>query len=326
MSLGVLFAAEVALRAFAPIHLASILEAYEYDAELGVRLRPNVHLFKTTDHQQELRTNKLGSVNFQDDFDGYLRRVFALGDSYTMGMGLPSDLSYPSQLDLLINRDQTGFYRKQYAIVNLGLAAYGGEQNLIALRLFAARLGRPDAILYLGCDNDAADDELFLSGYRHGHLVSGNPRWGPMVGVLQWLSDELQLGIRVKLLSGHARRGAILAQRAADGRSVAEAEEAVFERLASYATSEGVELVVGWADIGASYDWLRAWASRHDVRFADWLPKVNAVTKAIPALPLENVHSGGHYRGWVNRIIAEEFEKQLRSALPASRAQVGLTD
>jgi len=47
------------------------------------------------------------------------------------------------------------------------------------------------------------------------------------------------------------------------------------------------------------------------VTFADWVPKVNAVKSAIPRLPVENNHSGDHLRGWVNRVIAEEFARQI---------------
>jgi hypothetical protein len=55
-------------------------------------------MFETTDHQQEIRTNLLGTVNFEEDFHRYRYRVFALGDFFTQGTGLPSDCSYPFQL------------------------------------------------------------------------------------------------------------------------------------------------------------------------------------------------------------------------------------
>jgi len=31
----------------------------------------------------------------------------------------------------------------------------------------------------------------------------------------------------------------------------------------------------------------------------------------MPALTLDNQHSGGHHRAWVNRVIAEEFRRQM---------------
>ena len=100
---------ECTLRSFAPIHLTGIQSAYEYDAELGYRLKSGVHQFLLTDHLQEIRTGKLGNVGFADDFARYPTLVFALGDSYTQGTGNPSDTAYPFQLDMLLNQNAEGF-------------------------------------------------------------------------------------------------------------------------------------------------------------------------------------------------------------------------
>lgn len=121
--------AEFGLRVVAPIHLAGIQSAYRYDEDLGYRLGPGLHLYRLTDHLEEVRTNRLGTVNFQESFDGYPEVAFALGDSFTQGTGLPADASYPFQLDLLWNRDELGFYAKKLAIVNLRLAAFGGSNR-----------------------------------------------------------------------------------------------------------------------------------------------------------------------------------------------------
>jgi hypothetical protein len=170
-------AAELLLRAFAPLHLAGIQRAYIHDPELGIRLRPGLDATQLSDHLEEIRTNPLGTVNFQPGFSGYQALVFALGDSYTQGTGLPSDAAYPFQLDLLLNTGDDGAYRKAFAVVNLGLAAYGAEQSLIALRRYAGELGPPKYCLYLGSENDHFDDVLFRGGYRHDSLVEGSPRW-----------------------------------------------------------------------------------------------------------------------------------------------------
>jgi len=63
------------------------------------RLKDNIHIFKTTDYQQEILTNPLGTTNFQKDFKDYQTLIFALGDSYTHGTGLQVDCSYPFQLE-----------------------------------------------------------------------------------------------------------------------------------------------------------------------------------------------------------------------------------
>lgn len=302
---------EVALRLFAPVHLVGFPGAYEYDAELGVRAKPGVHALRTTDHQQELRVNRLGTVNFQEDFSGYRKRLFALGDSYTQGTGLPADAAYPFQLDLLLNRDAAGRYERRVAVINLGLAANGGEQSLLILRRFTEKLGRPDVVLYLGAENDARDDAMFLRGDRHRHLVDGSPRWGAALPLVRWAA-ETELGKRLRLA---LKRSSTVSTKPADARSgpsVAEQQRSVFERLLAQCRDKNTTLVVSWAAApSASYDWLKTWAATNDVGFADWLPGTESVRRSIPDLPLINPHSGGHLRPWVNRVIAEEFARQV---------------
>jgi lysophospholipase L1-like esterase len=306
---------ELVLRLVSPRYYPVIPAAYEYDRDLAFRLRPDAHLFSTTDFQQESVSNRLGTANFQESFDGYESLVFAIGDSYTQGTGLPADMSYPAQLDLMLNQDEEGFYAKRFGVVNLGVAGFGGEQELISLQRWAKLLRPPSVILYLGCDNDFADDLAFKSGERHRAVLSGNPVWGRMTTPLRMILEHSQIGLRIRAaLSERERRQ--LSDRAFEqvsrSASVAELESSVVERLASYAKEHGTVLVVSWSDEGDSYNWLKSWAARSDIAFADWAPEVDSVRSAIPALPLDNQHSGAHHRGWTNHVIAEEFMRQIR--------------
>ena len=179
---------EAGLRAFAPVHTTGIRASYEYDPELGVRLKSGLHLAEEKGFREEIHTNRLGTVNFEEDLAAYPRKAFALGDSYTQGTGVPSDASYPFALGLALNLDAEGRHHRRWAVVNLGLAAYGGEQSLIALRRYRDRLGRPDVVLYLGCDNDAEDDRLFLAGgARSSPSPSGPPVAAEEADVLERL-------------------------------------------------------------------------------------------------------------------------------------------
>jgi hypothetical protein len=307
---------ELALRLFAKRHYPFIVASYEYDPEMAFRLRPGAHLSRTTDHQQESVTNRLGAANFQENFEGYQSLVFAVGDSFTQGTGLPADMSYPSQLDLMLNRDEQGFYVKKVGVVNLGVAGFGGEQALIHLRRWTESLGAPAAILYLGCDNDFMDDLAFKSGDRHRLELPGSPVWGRMATPMRMFQEHTQIGLRLR--NYVLERRLVQLSDEALGKAgrrvpVAELQASVLERLAAYAKEHGSLLVVGWSDPGDSYDWLEAWAERGGVAFADWLPKTESVRSAMPRLPLDNQHSGGHHRGWANRIIAEEFLRQMRA-------------
>jgi len=95
--------------------------------------------------------------------------------------------------------------------------------------------------------------------------------------------------------------------------STAELEAENLERLTEAARKYGSLLIVTWSDEGASYDWLKTWAAHKGLAFADWAARTNSVRAAMPALPLDNNHTGGHHRGWTNRLIAEEFARQIRT-------------
>jgi hypothetical protein len=303
-------AAEFLMARYRPSYDVGIAESYEYDAELAFRLRAGAHLFRTTDFQQESRTNAHGTAHFQETFEGYDRLVFTVGDSYTQGTGVAADQSYPFQLDLTLNRDEEGFYAKRYGVVNLGVAGYGGEQNLVALGRGVERFGRPAVILYLGCDNDFGDDLLFKNGDRHrgwNHVLP----W--------WFWNGTQTGVNLKRRLGSRQRESLLESALAergikgDAPSTAELERTVLDALAARSRSEGALLVVSWSDAGRSYDWLKGWAAEQGVEFADWAARTKSVIEAMPNLPLDNRHTGGHHRGWTNRLIAEEFARRIRA-------------
>jgi hypothetical protein len=315
--LAVLAVAEVLLRSFAPVHLVGIQRAYQYDPELGYRLAPGVHDYELTDHLEEIRTNALGSVNFQEQFDSYPVLVFAAGDSFTQGTGNSSDASYPFQLDLLLNQDDQGLYQAKFGIVNLGLAAFGTEQSLIALKRYAEVIRKPRYVLYLGSDNDWDDDVLLRAGYRHQHVVAGSPRWGRLVGPLQWL-NRFELVKRAKLAAANVRRppdtkGASPTTGGAGSEaSVAERVWPTIERIVELSRDWDAILVIGWANPNtASYAWLKQKAAESHIRFADWAPVAESVRDKMPELPLANPHSGGHWRPWTNSIIARTYARSM---------------
>ena len=316
---ALLFLAETALRTWAPIHLAGIQSTYVYDEELGIRLDENLNVLRLSDHLQEVHTNTVGTVNYQPSFEDYRSLVFALGDSYTQGTGLPPDAAYPFQLDLQLNVAEGGLYRPEYAVVNLGLAAYGAEQSLIVLRRYAERLGAPRVCLYLGSENDYSDDLLFRAGYRHWHIVRGSPYWSSMTGPLLWAS-EFELGKRMKMVASLWRRQKILspdtpARTESSPRqpSVAQRSWPAIQKIQRACDEYGARLILSWTPgESPSYAWLRDRAAAEGIAFADWWPDVQSVRASAPDTPLGNPHSGGHWRTWVNRLIADAFAREIK--------------
>ena len=313
--IGVLIV-ELALRKFSPKYYPINPAAYEYDPGMAFRLRPDAHLRTTTDHQQESVANLLGTANFQDSFDGYESLVFAVGDSYTQGTGVPADMSYPAQLDFILNRNEQGFYVKRFGVVNLGVAGFGGEQSLINLRRLGTQLRPPAVVLYLGCDNDFEDDLAFASGDRHRIVVAGSPAWGSLTRPLRFLLEDTHIGLLARATYRQRVRDRMVNEATKQlGRKtpVAELELSILERLKSYAVEHNAVLIVSWSDESESYHWLKSWAAQHGIAFADWAPRANSVREVMPKLPLDNQHSGGHHRGWTNQFIAMEFARQIHA-------------
>lgn len=306
---------ETALRLFSPFYFAHPIEAFEFDKDLAYRFRSGMHFFATTDYQAEIRTNQLGSLNFQEDLSAYKTIVFTLGDSYTQGLGVPSDCSYPFQLDLILNFDHAGNYSKHYGVVNLALGPYGGRQQLMTLEKFARSLRNPDIVLYLGCINDYSDDLAFDSGIRHKNLVQNNPSYGWLYYPMKLVLMDTEIGKRLKYLVQET-----IAQRKPDTaektetrtQSVAEKEKSEITKIVETARNMGAVPILSWSSFGDSYDWLKHWSEENGILFADWKPWALSVSNAIPGLPWDNSHSASHYRSWVNFMIAHSFAKEIR--------------
>ena len=324
---SILLLTEILLRNFAPIYMVGRLDWYQYDEDLAIRLKPSMHSLELSDHQSEIKTNDLGTVNFQESFDGYEQIVFAAGDSYTEGVGLAADASYPFQLDVRLNT-RSGVYKRDFAVVNLGLAAYGADQAMLAIERWAELIAPPDYILYFGCSNDFNDDILFQRGYRHEHLIDGNPRYGAFVDPLQWLLDEVQVFKRVKFAVARIRDTIRSSKEPSASesddntpkdehglRNIARRQEPKFDQLAELAERMGATLIVSWTDFpgkdNGSYEWLRNWAAAHGAGFADWHPLVTSLQESIPGIPIANPHSSGHYRTWINSVIARAYADQI---------------
>ena len=83
----------------------------------------------------------------------------------------------------------------------------------------------------------------------------------------------------------------------------------------------GATLIVGWTSLPGedygSYKWLMTWAEKSDVGFADWHPVVTSVRNAIPEIRVTNPHSSGHYSGhyrtWINSVIARVYAEQVEN-------------
>ena len=317
---------EILLKIFSPLNFSGYYGNYEYDEDIGAILKEG-YFSKSTDYKQEIIVNSLRTINPFDDFENYKYLAFALGDSFTQGMGASLSSNYPSFLDL-INNNPNEEYQKNVGIVNLGLSSNGGLQNLLLYKRYKDKLGTPDFLLYLGCDNDYYDDIRFKAGYKHKQLVSGSPYYGLALEPMKFASNS-EIIKRLKIL----RRSIInnnLGLNERDNKSnkfnkkcVTKAEKSikVLDRLKNLSEKDNFELIISWVTDPTfdqscnSYDWVKSWAKENNIKFADYLPRIKSIKKQWINMPIYNDHSGGHFRTWVNFVIADTFSKAINSSL-----------
>ncbi len=310
-----LLAIEIFLRSFMPKFYCDNFGIIQYDKELETVAKNNAHLVRLKDYLEEYVTNKYGTINYQNDFKAYRYLVFTIGDSFTQGIGVPPDASYPFQLDLLLNIEDKE-YKRNYGVINLGFSSYGGEQYLLSLKRYIKIFGKPDFILVLGCGNDYTDD-LRFKAFQAGKtidLIDGNPNYYWFHKPLTFLGNETQIGLRVQMIfraiqKSSLKRNAPELQQ--EEKCTAEREAPIYEQFNKIAKELDAKLILSWANRDESYPWLRNWAQSQNIAFADWQPTLMSVQDHIP-VPDANSHSGGHFRNWVNGLIARAFARNIQ--------------
>jgi hypothetical protein len=138
-----------------------------------------------------------------------------------------------------------------------------------------------------------------------------------MTGPLLWAS-RFEIVKRSKMALSQWRRRDILltdGQRGGDSTtttSVAELTWPVIDKIVNLCGEQGAVTVLGWSSGGSpSYDWLQAKTAAEGLAFADWWPSVESVQQSVGEISLANPHSGGHWRTWINRLIADAFAREI---------------
>ena len=209
--------------------------------------------------------------------------------------------------------------------MNLGTSANGGLQNIENYKIYKTKIRKPDYVFYLGCDNDLTDDLRFKGGYRHKQIVDGNPYYGFMVKPLQIISD-LETIKRLKLFrndlitrkfsSSSKSNKASISSKSCN--SVASKSEAVLQELLDLSKNDNFTLIVSWVyypeqyEEYSSYNWIKNWAIKNKIKFADYRKGINSAKEHWVNMPFDNDHSGGHYRAWINFLIADSFSKHIK--------------
>jgi len=102
-------------------------------------------------------------------------RIIALGDSITMGWGVPQDMTYPAQLERKLNaQPPKGFPEGlRYEVLNLGVGNYNTAQEVMRLRNIGLAFD-PDLIILGYFINDAEPTPKPSRGFliEHSYLFA----------------------------------------------------------------------------------------------------------------------------------------------------------
>jgi len=310
---------EFLLHMLFPIRYADILDSYEYSDRLGYKFKKNLYNTESTDHYKEDITNSIGIVNIEEDYSDYNKIIYTIGDSYTKGSGSMYDASYPFFLSLFLNggKEPNIYFKKDYGVLNLGVPGYGLKQSIIRLDEIRNKSVPPDIICYLGSENDYSDDALFLSGYKHKHLVDNNPFWNKWYMKPLKILQRTQILSRLKLFISIFRQRMIIEKSDSNKESIPNSQKMLLDlnRLIAASKKNDSQLILSWSDPESdSYNWLKTFSKEHNIMFADW----HSIAKdyKMNFLPPKeiNLHSGGHKRSWVNYIIALSFSHKIDRA------------
>ena len=148
---------------------------WQDSASYGPRLAPRVNTFCEWEHGDIVRMGYLPSglvhhpayrFPFVTDADGFRNSepespgtvVAALGDSFTDGMTLPAELTWPARLARLLG----------VGVRNYGTAGFGPGQELLVLKEYVRARGARLVVVGFFAGNDLVDAERFETFQRDG--------------------------------------------------------------------------------------------------------------------------------------------------------------
>ncbi|MEZ4330527.1 MAG: GDSL-type esterase/lipase family protein [Myxococcota bacterium] len=290
-------------------------EYYQDDPEIGHALVPNQEAFT---HHVPIRTNSHGlrDAEFAKQPPPGVSRVIAIGDSQTYGEGLPSEGTWPKQLEAMLNRDRVR--RSQWQVVNAGLSASDTWQHAIILDRVLNWYDADVVVLAIYVNDVTA---RWMPGPASERTNSMQKR----VGYLLKRSAVLSLARRAFLRSGH--------------------QDMELEILKG--ESEVPQIEAGWETMARSLDQMRALCRARGIElFAAILPRKDQVAGLTPErgyqdrvirildavgiehadllVPMSEAYPtlgerlfipwDGHNATEANTIVADQVEKLLRRA------------
>lgn len=252
---------EVAVRMFGRV--AMMPTQFTTDNLVVYRLKPNVrgHAvqpgvmdYHWTTNAQSLR----GSHEYAIPKPPGMKRVVALGDSYTFGIGVDDSLTYAAQTERALRLACTD----SVEVINTGAGGYGTSQELEIYERFG-RLFQPDLVILGFTTNDFDDimqyslhaivgDSAVPKAAADRPNIEAAKRVSEMIPGYSWLIThsalvnglrQVYFGVKRLATSGTQQGIGVTVERQPDERAIA-LQRAVLRRLKSQVEASGAKLVV----------------------------------------------------------------------------------
>ncbi len=134
---------------------------HQPDEKLGYALVPNYTMaHQTSDFSVSIKINSEGlrDHEYPAKKEPKLYRILVLGDSFTFGVGVNAEESYPKLLEAMLNKASRGNTAIRYEVINAGVEGYGTEQEYLYLRKLQLRY-EPDLVI-VGLHSNDIDDVM----------------------------------------------------------------------------------------------------------------------------------------------------------------------
>lgn len=179
------------------------------DAVLGQKYRPGMEAAPYDEEAGRHVAVRINSLGFRDREHSVaaahgVRRVLMLGDSFTAGLSVDFDRTFPQRCERLLNASTsdevaTGAHVERWEVITLAVAGYGTAQELLAYEQYGRRFQPSVVVLNFFAGNDVSDNssELSTSPRPYFTLVDGQLVEQPPSPTRQrlagWLNEHSRL-------------------------------------------------------------------------------------------------------------------------------------
>ncbi len=167
------------------------------DDVLGQKYRPGAEASPYDDEARRHVAVRINSLGFRDtehrvDAAPGMRRVLMLGDSFTAGLSVDFEKTFPRQCEERLNATDRG----RWEVIAFGVAGYGTAQELLAYETYGRQFKPDVVVLNFFAGNDVSDNssELSTSPRPYFTLVNGRlmaqPRSEARQRIAGWLNEH----------------------------------------------------------------------------------------------------------------------------------------